>query len=335
MSYLFTTFNHLREIQKAATFRSVKLTMDFSTFLLEAKCAGKYYTLYPQFVGRIDGQLMYSPQISENTTAIIGWLPYLPISLDSICDKIQFKRLMQSQHLKTPRFAENAEEIDYPFIVKNSKGSFGKGLQGPFDKNGSGDIKLEQQLAGHQNGTSFAEEFFVGTAIKVWFWGSSPIYAHNETWPRILGTGQQSVRELVQMTFQRLGEEYTGVGDQNAIARCLDFQSVDAEHVLESGKSVWIDYRYGRTYRNEKATNKPDSAWDHLSPTIQAECEKVGNTVAEQLVAHFGAPTLFSVDGVIDQAESIWWLEANTNPMLPPTSYQIIFDTLFRNERRK
>ena len=51
--------------------------------------------------------------------------------------------------------------------------------------------------------------------------------------------------------------------------------------------------------------------------------------LAEELSRVFPAPVLYSVDGVVDEGGAVWWLEMNSNPILPPEGYPLIFETLF------
>jgi len=57
--------------------------------------------------------------------------------------------------------------------------------------------------------------------------------------------------------------------------------------------------------------------------------EAAGQWIAAELRQELNAPVLCSLDGVLDADGKIWWLEANSNPMFPPTGYPPMFSTLF------
>ena len=42
--------------------------------------------------------------------------------------------------------------------------------------------------------------------------------------------------------------------------------------------------------------------------------------------------TAFSLDGVVDEEDRIWWLEVNCNPLLHPAVYETMLDALFLRE---
>jgi len=57
--------------------------------------------------------------------------------------------------------------------------------------------------------------------------------------------------------------------------------------------------------------------------------EAAGQWIAAELRQELNAPVLCSLDGVLDADGKIWWLEANSNPIFPPTGYPAMFSTLF------
>jgi D-alanine-D-alanine ligase-like ATP-grasp enzyme len=44
---------------------------------------------------------------------------------------------------------------------------------------------------------------------------------------------------------------------------------------------------------------------------------------------------LYTLDGVLDAAGRIWWLEVNSNPIFAPTGYPLMLETLFGSERER
>ena len=55
----------------------------------------------------------------------------------------------------------------------------------------------------------------------------------------------------------------------------------------------------------------------------------MGTVAGAHLRSLFNAPVLFAVDGVCDASGRVWWLEMNSNPILPPDGYAPMFNSLF------
>lgn len=329
MAYLPIALNHFRALAQCAEAAGLKMTLDCASFCLEVKGRGRYFTLYPQFMARMNGRMVYTPQLNDNNVGFTGWLPYRPVFWDGMCDKLRFKRFMDQHGRRTPRTMPHHAVADSPFLIKHSAGSFGQALEGPYPAGQLIDIGTLPLQGLPPRGEAFAEAFIHGTPLKVWLWGDSPFFAHHPECPRIVGTGHRTVGELVQERLARVGQAFDGEGDQRSIALSLALQGVERATVLPDQRALWIDYRYGRSYAPVAASNVSDSDWPSLADGIRAEAMEMARLVGGTLETHFGAPILCSVDAVVDASGTVWWLEANTNPMVPPEAYRLVFETLF------
>jgi hypothetical protein len=56
----------------------------------------------------------------------------------------------------------------------------------------------------------------------------------------------------------------------------------------------------------------------------------MGKALAKLLKLTFPAPLMISIDGVLDREGVIWWLEMNTNSVVPPDGYEAMFSDLFQ-----
>lgn len=329
MAYVAVVLNHFRALKPCAEQFGLELKLDCENFRLEAKGRGRYYTLYPQFAIRSDRGFMYASQLTDTNAGFVGWLPYQPVSWDEVSDKLHFKRLMSENGRRTPRIVRDHASPEFPFLVKQSAGSFGDGLDGPYPVGHSINGGTKPQQDGSARGQMFAEEFIPGSILKVWFWDRKPFFAHHREFAKVVGTGSATVGDLLREKLRRVRQRFHGEGDQRAITLSLKFQGVELSDVVPEGQSTWIDYRYGRAYESDPVTHVTDSAWDSLPEQVRTEAAEVGRLLGNRLVEHFGAPILYSVDAILDSAGVVWWLEANTNPMAPPEAYATVFETLF------
>ncbi|MCY1241930.1 hypothetical protein D9M72_548600 [compost metagenome] len=59
------------------------------------------------------------------------------------------------------------------------------------------------------------------------------------------------------------------------------------------------------------------------------QAQRLGTLLDAELRNQFGVPVLYVVDGVLDAQDRIWWLEMNSNPVMPPAGYPLMFRDLF------
>jgi hypothetical protein len=57
--------------------------------------------------------------------------------------------------------------------------------------------------------------------------------------------------------------------------------------------------------------------------------ELAGAHFAAKLRETMPAPVAYALDAVVDADNQVWWLEANSNPVLPPEGYETMFADLF------
>lgn len=117
--------------------------------------------------------------------------------------------------------------------------------------------------------------------------------------------------------------------DHATLLTVLRYQQRDLDTIPGNGERVWLDYRYGRNYARSGMRTTTDNALPDMAPELVDQILRVGGKVYEEANKQFSVPVLFSVDAVIDAAAQIWWLEANSNPTLPPDGYSHVFSSLF------
>ncbi len=325
MSYIAVTLNHARAIQAWAQSNNAEAHLDMKTFELEVRARNRYFTLFPQFLARVNGRFSHASTLSNEASGFIGWLPYRPLQWSLSDDKLVFKHFAADHGLPTPSMWESAEKAEADYVVKRSIGSFGYELYGPYRANESPPV----QVSPSGRGTLYAEQFIVGRNLKVWFWGGQAFYAHLHPYPSIVGDAVSTVSTLIKQRLATMGLSLDESPDMMVMRAALAYQKIRLEDVLPEGSTAWMDYRYGRRYAIEALTAKTDNALPQMTDSVHAQLAKTGGALAEELKKQFSAPVLYSLDGVIDANGEVWWLEMNSNPILPPDGYSSILNTLF------
>lgn len=329
MSYIAITLNHVRAVKAWADGCDAQVNLDLRTFHLEVKARNRYYTLKPRFITVNQGRVAYAVELVKDVTGFIGWLPYDVLQWDISQDKMLFKQLLKDAGLKFPSAWSAPDGVDDDFIFKGSVGSFGYHITGPYRR--VEDVSWPQPKAAEskESGIDFAEKFISGTNLKIWFWGAKAFYAHMHPYPTVTGDGRSTVQQLVEARLAAAGEKYGSTADQDNLVTCLKFQDIELSQVLSEGREVWIDFRYGRRYVRASSNAGSDNDLERIDAQVMRQIELMGTMAAEQAVRRFKAPVLYSVDGVVDADGTVWWLEINSNPILPPEGYPLVFSSLF------
>jgi hypothetical protein len=329
MAYLTATLNHFRQVQTWAQAVNAEATLDIRNFELEIRHNHRFYKFFPQFFCQIQGRLAHAPALSSDAIGFIGWLPYKPLSWELSGDKLAFKRLLTQIEERSPTSWTELLQINADYILKQSVGSFGYELAGPFQAAHA----IKQDITAHApgaRGVTFAEQFVAGDNLKVWFWGAEPFFAHRHAYPEVHGDGVKSLDNLIQERLAHLNTTLANNSlDKIAMNSVIEYQNLTLDTVPAAGQTVWVDYRYGRRYMLDINHGLSDNAIPTFGPYLMEQIERLGRKLAKELSKQFPAPVLYSIDGVIDTDDQIWWLEMNSNPMFPPEGYQLVFTTLF------
>lgn len=330
---MFTTItmNHMRAIKAWADAHQAQASLDIASFVLEVKARNRYYRLFPQFLTDVHGRMAHVTEMAPRTTAFIGWRPYAPRQLSLSSDKLVFKQALAQAGLATPAHWLSQEDADADHVLKRSSGSFGYQLAGPFRKGQSVPVeRLPVALTGRDaRGTLYAEAFVAGRNLKVWFWGNRPVHTQCQSYACIQGDGVQTVQALVEQRVSEGGHLWASYKERGAVISSLAFQGLTLDACLASGQTAWLDYRYGRRFSLEATTESEDNAWTRLKEATHSQIDQAGQWLANVVQAECRAPMLCAMDGVLDDAGKVWWLEVNSNPICPPTAYFAMLGSLF------
>lgn len=323
MNYIAVTLNHFRAMKKCAAQYDARIVLDMEDMVLAVKARGLHYHLKPRFLAHQDGRLHHTHLLTDQSSGFIGWLPYDTLQWPISTDKLAFRQLLLDHGLKVPQAWHDAHLASADFLCKRSMGSFGYAQSGPYPAGAT-----PAHPAGDQ-GTVYAEQFIKGRNLKVWFWGETPFHAHLDDYPTLTADGHSSVAALIDARLQREGSTLATHPERAAILASLRYQGLNPDDTPSAGQTLWMDYRYGRLYQPAPISAVSDSRLHTLTPGLMAQVTALVDTVCPLLMQTFQAPVLFAVDGVIDASDTIWWLEMNSNPILPPDGYAPIFATLF------
>lgn len=280
--------------------------------------------LIAQFVCRTnEGKLFYTQQFNADTVGFVGWLPYFGKQWELGADKMAFKEFAEFNRISTPRFTRNEKGLDVPFIIKESKSSFGYGIRGPFLPEDIG--SPETRLNGPEE---FYEEYIMGRIARAWYWNDTLAVLELFDMPRVHGDGHHTVTELIQ---HQIGSENDV---PKVLGKVLRAQGLHPDHVLPVKSSAIADFRYVSP----------------LNPTIWKNFNVLRETWGTPLHQVFvaagrmfwrGIPkdvrtnTAFVLDAVLDQNGRPYFVEMNTNAQIHPDVYPIMLDSLLANFSRE
>ncbi len=328
--FIAITMNHMRAVKAWADAHQAQATLDMSSFVLEVKARNRYYRLYPQFLCEDQGRLSHVTAITPHVTGFIGWRPYQPLRLTLSSDKLLFKNALGEAGLATPAHWDSPDAAQADFILKRSMGSFGYQLAGPFHPSQTLPNLSAAMTGPDARGVIYAEAFVPGRNLKVWFWDGQPVHTQCQPYPLIEGDGQQTVRALVTQRLKDAHQDWATYPERDAVLTSLSFQGLTLNTRLPRRQQAWLDYRYGRCFTSKAMTTEAqDNAWRRLPNEVQIQITQAGEWLKLAVKSDVKAPVLCSMDGVLDAAGKVWWLELNSNPICPPTAYFAMMASLF------
>lgn len=327
-SYINVTFNHFLAIQRWAAETGASALLDMKDMTMEVKHRGRYYRMYPMFQGKVNGRFVHLPTLTPDVRGFGGWRPYTTITHPYSSDKQMFKAHLVEHGLRTPQQWDlQAEPPTRDYVVKARSGSFGHGLQGPFRAGHRHGVSRSEMEA---HGEMFAEQFVTGHMLKVWFWGSRAFFAHMDPFPAIVGDGEATVEELLRRKVADSRVRWEDFEDLPVARACLAFQGLAFDSVLEYERSAWVDYRYGPRYPGSfGGTPESDNALQPLVERTGTQLQEMGTVLADLLRQTIPVPVMLTADAILDGEGNIWWLEMNTNSLVPPEGYAAMFSDLF------
>ena len=319
--------NHFAALQRLAAKTGARINLDTSNFVFEAKLRNRYFSFYPQFLVLKDQRLSHVPALVDEAIGFAGWRPYPPYSFPLSTDKLLFKRHLEAAGQRVPVTWMDPGDADRDFVIKRSMGSFGMKMSGPFRAAERNAFELGEAASG--SGEIFAEQFIEGVIIKVWYWGQRAFFAHEQAYPLITSDGGTTLSELARTRMRVAPGDWSGSPAAAVAHACLRYQGLAPGDVLAADRTAWIDYRYGRTYDQGGLSRFSDNVLARLPEAVRGQIASAGAVAARALAEVMPAPVAYALDAMLDREGRLWWLEMNSNPVVPPEGYAEMFADLF------
>ena len=91
-----------------------------------------------------------------------------------------------------------------------------------------------------------------------------------------------------------------------------------------------MDFRYSQHLGPRRGTTlASDNQLEALLQASGDQAVRLGQALAGLLRETLPVPVVITADGVLDADGRIWWLEMNTNSLMPPEGYAAMFADLF------
>ena len=331
-TYLNVTFNHFAALQAWAGTKEAELFMDMKDLTLHVRRGNRACRMFPMFQAEINGNFCHVQSLTPYARGFGGWRPYEMLTHTHTRDKTLFKQFLAARGLNTPGMSDGqgSPPPSTDYVLKAKSGSFGRGLFGPY-RAGRWPDNARDKARDNERAASFAEQFVPGRMLKVWYWGSKPFFAHVQDYPRITGDGETATSELVRRELVAARVDPEAYGELPLIFDCLAYQRIASADVMASGRTAWIDYRYNRLYSRDPggASRASDNGLQELQEATGRQLQEMGEALASLLRETIALPVATTADGVLDADGRIWWLEMNTNSVLPPEGYAVMFEDVF------
>lgn len=297
--------------------------LDINNFHIYIKKNKTAFTLYPKFMVNAGGKIGYTLAFNDESTTFCGWLPYHFKKWPVANEKLKFKKFATDSGIKTPAFTQNNDLIAHAVLIKKNSSSFGKEIRGPYPNN--------QGLVLDPHAEEYFEQFIYGKILKVWYWNGKPICQEIDTMATLSGNGKHSVTALMAQRLRRYAKL-----DENQIKHLmqtgyamLQLQGVSPEHILNSGESVIVDYRYGSEFLLPKDRS---STWfsNNPKPEYFENLAEIGKKIQNSIPEEIRKDTLYTTDFILDHENALWCLEVNSNPTTHPCIYAEMIESLFK-----
>ena len=108
-------------------------------------------------------------------------------------------------------------------------------------------------------------------------------------------------------------------------------QGLGLASVPAPGRRVVLEWRYISPLNPSNHVDQDARAALRGTP-LEAQLQQAGRTCLAAVPPAMRRHTAFSLDGVVDAQDRVWWLEVNCNPLLHPAVYETMLDALFLRE---
>jgi hypothetical protein len=313
MQFFFQPLNHIRAVRAWAVAAGARFAVSGDDFSLTIWRGERRLRLRPRFTTRNGTLLAYTEDI-DRAIGFVGWSPAGVRTWPISADKLAFKNHCLAAGLAAPELAPIDGPVPFPYLLKPRSGSFGAGILGPFAPTAGAPPGLRD---GH-----LVERFVAGRAAKCWYWNARPVALEVLQPPYVTGDG---VRTIAQLLSEPRGSFDRALALEEALPM-LALHALGPDTVPAAGTQVLLGYRYVTPF--DRMTLLDRDCWPTADPTWRAAFARAGAVAHAALPPEFQGDAVFTLDAVIADDGTAWWLEMNSHPMLHPALYAPMLDDL-------
>lgn len=320
MAYSTNWITHFRAVSQCLGRIGGRATCDMETGALEIRARGRKVQLLPQFViFRPGGSIGFTQTLIEGVALFAGWRPYVNRVWPLSFDKRAFKAFCRSNGVAVPRQWSRSEDVEADVLIKRGVSSFSEGISGPYTREA-----LRHSHPEPAEG-EFFEEFIPGDIVKVWYWNATPVCLEVLPMPTVIGDGTRTLRQLIN----RIKVAHTD-GDWSAWQATAEYQGFSLDAVVPSGRKILVEFRY-RSVLHPVSPDFPNLnvLTQFANTPVMDQLQRSGEVFWRGIPEGIRQNTLFSVDGILDRAGTIRFVEINSNPSMHPDVYRPMLDGLF------
>lgn len=309
--------NHLRTISEYVARRGGQANVDAVTYGLHIRIGNTSYDFQPQFLNFDEwGQMQVGLAPAGVEAGFFGWLPYFNRRWPAAAHKLAFKQFAIANGIRTPLYwTEPGRYTDV--LIKPDASTFGQGIRGPFKE-----VEPSVPAQGLRE-QEYYERFVFGRPFKALYWNGRPVVLDFADMASVAGDGQRTVAELMALA----AAQWSGAPHADATRALLAYQGKSLQTRPEAGERVYVDFRYGSRY--QPVTLKNLNAIRQADPATLVQLRQAGEASLRAIPEAGRRNVAFSLDGIIDADNTLWFVEANCNPGLHPDIYPAMLDSLF------
>jgi len=303
--------HHLEAVQAWAHGSGVHVHLASGNLTLTLSRASQHWLLVPRFVQQTAGKLSYT-HLRQKDTTFVGWvMPDTP-KINLAQDRKVFKKFATDAGLLVPSDWSSGKSIEADFVIKNRKAFFGGSIQGPFKTN-----MPPPPLADGE----FYEQFVFGQPLRAWFWSDRVVALEVVDQPYLLGDGVRTVAALLQPR----GSIDVSLPIQQA-EPYLHWQGLGVDSVLADQQKAYLSFSHSSSFHAPKVGDA--NVLGRVQESVRAQLSRAAKQVMHRISSVHQKDVLYTLDGVLDAKARIWFLEISNHPMVHPSVYPHMLNSL-------
>ncbi len=309
--------NHFRYVKNELRRHGAHASVDVETFVLRISRGDETIEWKPRFIKKRGDLVGYVNTFDGDVTRFYGWRPDQERFVEGMRSKLATKALWLSKGIRVPPAYLSKEECIGNAVLKCDLSSFGKAVEGP--------LRSVEEVEFDPDKGDYFESFIPGDIVKIWYWGARPVCYERHAPASVVGDGYRTLHELALAQRNKTAAP-------NSI-RMVEFMArydgLELDSVIGKGKKQRIDILYASDFMS------PNLVTDHKiskSRNMLPQCEALGQVMLDEFPEIAQPNLVWTADAIQDRSMRLWFLEANTNPVMHPMCYRAIFRSVLRGK---